>query len=175
MSNSEETTIQDAVDAAVAEGLLGQDLRESVIDLCRKGFADLRSKGEDTTGFVVDISRVGYGIDIRVRPPGDGPLNPPLVEGYRTTEQLVGTYRPEERCPPGECICQFKNQKFPLLVQCVSPACPVPLQEMGTFEDMPGWALAHRASGCRSQSVVAIPKAEAMRVVADKRKETNDD
>ena len=84
-------------------------------------------------------------------------MSAPLVEGGRTREQLLGTYRYNDRCPKGECVCQFGGQRFPLVVMCADRACPLGAEEVATFADMPYWARRHRQSGCASESVGFIP------------------
>lgn len=165
--DAEAAAIVAAVDAAIGDGLVPGRLRTGIIAMCQRGFADLRAQGEDTTGFVVDITRRSPSeLDVRVRPPGVGPLGPKLVSGTRTVDQLEGTYRADDRCPAGECVCQFAGMAFPILVRCAASECPVPAQEVSTFADAPAWARLHRLSGCRSLAVVAVPKAEVVREAA---------
>ena len=161
----EEETIRAAVDAAIADGVLERQLREGIIKMCRTGFADLRFRGEDTSDFIVEIDREREDgqPQIRIRPPKDRPMTPPLVEGGRTREQLLGTYRATGGCPKGECVCQFGGQRFPLLVVCANLGCPLGAEVVETFADMPYWARRHRRSGCTSESVGFMPMEEALR------------
>lgn len=163
--STEEETIQAAVDAAIADGVMERQLRKGAIKMCRTGFAQLREMGYDTSDFIVTIDhdRPDGELQFRVRPPLDRPMTGALVEGGRTRQQLLGTYQATGHCPDGECVCQFKGESFPLVLVCTDLGCPLGVQVMPTFEDMPYWARFHRKSGCTSKSVRFIPAKEVRR------------
>lgn len=163
----EETTITTAVNAAVEQGVLHPDLCPGVIDMCRKAFADMRAQGQDTSAFAIDISRRNdYELDVRIRPADLSRMGPVVASGSRTDDQLLGTHRANGKCDPGECVCEWKGQEYPVIVKCAEDDCPIPWQEVPTFDDAPAWTRVHRLSGCTSQQVAMLPKPEALRRIA---------